>query len=71
MRYLEEGALYFTKPRELNDALEAKFDHVEHADYIKVLGDTMPEVSRKRGGPSVMFGVQGLPEMIALNDTLS
>jgi hypothetical protein len=71
LRCLEEGTLYFAKPRELNDALEAKFDHAEHTDYIKILGDTMSEVSRKRGGPSVMFDVQGLPEMIALNDTVN
>ncbi|PWE40265.1 DUF2971 domain-containing protein [Pseudomonas prosekii] len=71
LRCIEEGTLYFAKPGELNDALEAKFDHAEHAEYIKILGNTMSEISRKRGGPSLAFDVQGLPEIIALNDTVN
>lgn len=67
-RSLVDGTLYFAKPRELNDTLEAEFDHAEHAAYIKVLGDTLSEISQKRGGPSMALDIQGLPEMIASND---
>ncbi|AZC30894.1 DUF2971 domain-containing protein [Pseudomonas chlororaphis] len=63
LRCLEEGTLYFAKPGELNDALEAKFDHVDLTIYNKIVGDTLSEISQKRGGPALAFDNQGLPDL--------
>jgi len=40
---------YFAKPTELNDCLEAKFDHSSAVDYIERMDRSIRSVAEKRG----------------------
>lgn len=52
LRCLVNGTLYFASPNELNDTLEAKFDHAEHDANNAIVGATLSEISQNRGGPA-------------------
>lgn len=63
LRCLVDGALYFAKPSELNDTLEAKFDYAEHDANSEVFCDTLSEISRSRGDPDYSFESSCPPEV--------
>lgn len=63
LRCLAEGTLYFAKPCELNDALEAKYEHAAPEDFSHVMAQTYSEISQQRGGPALEFDQRGMAEM--------
>lgn len=46
---LAEGALYFAKPEQLNDALEAKYDHASLDDFVWVTEQAYRKLNRPGG----------------------
>jgi len=59
LRCLSDGSVYFAKPSEFNDCLEAKFDHSSVADYIECIDRSIRSVSEERsciGGYAVPEG---------------
>ncbi|RTZ39782.1 DUF2971 domain-containing protein [Candidimonas sp. SYP-B2681] len=69
LRCLEEGSLYFARPDSLNDTLEAKFDYAEPEEFQRVFGQTMSEISQRRGGSALFYDPDVLPEMSQANAT--
>lgn len=65
LRCLAEGSLYFAKPCELNDTLEAKYEHAAPEDFSRVMAQTYSEISQQRGGPALEFDLRGMAEMAA------
>ncbi len=63
LRCLAEGSLYFAKPSELNDTLEAKYDHDTPQSFTQVMTQTYSEISQQRGGPALEFDQRGVAEM--------
>ena len=63
LRCLAEGSLYFAKPRELNDTLEAKYEHATPGDFARVMTQTYSEISQPRGGQALAFDQRGTAEM--------
>ena len=63
LRCLAEGSLYFAKPSELNDTLEAKYDHATPEDFARVMTQTYSEISQQRGGQALTFDQRGMAEM--------
>lgn len=63
LRCLAEGTLYFAKPSELNDTLEAKYDHATSEDFTQVMTLTYSEISQQRGGQPLKFDQRGMTEM--------
>ena len=63
LRCLTEGTLYFAKPDELNDTLEAKYDHATSEDFTRVMRQTYSEISQQRGGSALELDQQGMAEM--------
>lgn len=55
LRCLSEGTAYFASPSELNDSLEAKFDIADAAQFARVIGKTLTELSLRRGEPSFSY----------------
>jgi len=49
LRCLSDGSAYFASPSELNDCLEAKFDHSSAADYIACMDRSIRSIARQRG----------------------
>ncbi len=49
LRCLSDGFAYFAKPSELNDCLEAQFDHSSAAAYIERLDRSIKSVAERRG----------------------
>lgn len=49
LRCLSDGLAYFASPLELNDTLEAKFDHSSAADYIASLNRSIRGIAEQRG----------------------
>lgn len=69
LRCLSDGLAYFASPSELNDSLEAKFDHSSAADYIACMDRAIKSVAELRGcagGYSVSDG--GLASFEARNE---
>lgn len=64
LRCLAEGSLYFAKPSELNDTLEAKYDHATPEDFSRVMAQTYSEISQQRAGPVLDFDQYGFAEMV-------
>jgi len=60
---LAEGSLYFAKPSELNDTLEAKYEHATPEEFTRVMAQTYSEISQQRGGPHLAFDPCGMTEM--------
>jgi hypothetical protein len=50
LRCLNDGAAYFASPAELNDCLEAKFDHCNEADYIACMDRAIQGIAQQHGG---------------------
>ena len=67
LRCLAEGTLYFAKPCELNDTLEAKYDNATPEDFSHVLTQAYSEANQRRGGPPLEFGQSGMAEMAKAN----
>ena len=67
LRCLAEGTLYFAKPCELNDTLEAKYEHATPEEFTRVMTQTYSEISQQRGGPALEFDQQGMAEMAKAN----
>lgn len=67
LRCLAESTLYFAKPNELNDILEAKFDHAAHEDFGGIFERTLSEVSLHRGGPALAFDQNYLPDLVVVS----
>ncbi|HCG40176.1 MAG TPA: DUF2971 domain-containing protein [Pseudomonas sp.] len=63
LRCLAEGTLYFAKPCELNDTLEAKYDHATSEDFTRVMTQTYSEISQQRDGQPLEFDERGMAEM--------
>ena len=63
LRCLAEGSLYFAKPSELNDTLEAKYEHATPEDFARVMTQTYSEISQQRGGQALTFDQRGMAEM--------
>lgn len=63
LRCLAEGTLYFARPNELNDTLEAKFDHADPEKFLRVFEHTLSEISQQRGGPTLSYDMETLAEM--------
>ena len=63
LRCLAEGTLYFAAPHELNDTLEAKYDHASPENFTRVMMQTYSGISQRRGGPALEFDQQGMAEM--------
>ncbi|MCG5495684.1 DUF2971 domain-containing protein [Ectothiorhodospira variabilis] len=63
LRCLAEGSLYFAKPSELNDTLEAKYEHATPEDFARVMTQTHGEISQQRGGPALIFEQRDIAEM--------
>lgn len=63
LRCLAEGSLYFAKPSELNDTLEAKYDHATPEDFTRAMMQTYSEISQQRGGQAFAFDQRGMAEM--------
>lgn len=63
LRCLAEGSLYFARPSELNDTLEAKYDHAEPEDFSRVMTQTYSEISQQRGGQALAFDQRGVAEV--------
>lgn len=68
LRCLVDGTLYFAKPSELNDTLEAKFDHADHDARNQVISDTLSEISQSRGGPPFSFVSPCPPDLAGVVD---
>ncbi len=49
LRCLSDGLVYFAKPSEFNDCLEAKFDHSTALDYIERMNRSIRSVAEQRG----------------------
>jgi hypothetical protein len=49
LRCLSDGVAYFASPSELNDCLEAKFDHSSAADYIACMDQSIRSIAEQRG----------------------
>ena len=49
LRCLSDGLAYFASSSELNDCLEAKFDHSSAADYIACMDRSIRGVAQRRG----------------------
>ena len=67
LRCLHEGTLYFAKPGELNDTLEAKYDHATPEDFSQVITQTYSEINQQRGGPAFQLDQQAIAYMSAAN----
>jgi hypothetical protein len=67
VRCLKDGTLYFAKPNELNDILEAKFENASIEDFSHVMTNAYSEVSQKRGGPALEFEQSALSELSIAN----
>lgn len=63
LRCLAEGTLYFAKPSELNDTLEAKYEHATPEDFIRVVTQVYSNISQQRGGQALAFDQRGMAEM--------
>lgn len=63
LRCLTDGTLYFAKPSELNDTLEAKYDHDTPQSFTQVMTQTYSEISQQRSGPALEFDQRGVAEM--------
>lgn len=63
LRCLAEGTLYFAKPSELNDTLEAKYAHATSEDFTQVMTQTYSEISQQRGDQPLKFDQRGMAEM--------
>lgn len=63
LRCLEEGTLYFAKPCELNDTLEAKYERAAPEDFSRVMTQTYSEISQQRGGPALEFDQRDMAVM--------
>lgn len=63
LRCLAEGSLYFAKPSELNDTLEAKYEHATPEELTRVMAQTYSEISQQRGGQALAFDQQSMAEM--------
>lgn len=63
LRCLAEGTLYFAKPSELNDTLEAKYEHATPEDFIRVVTQVYSNISQQRGGQALPFDQRGMAEM--------
>src|SRR5690606_4438953 len=60
LRCLAEGSLYFAKPSELNDTLEATYEHATPEDFARVMTQTYSELRQQRGGQALSFDRRGL-----------
>jgi len=49
LRSLTEGSVYFASPGQLNDCLEAKFDHCGTADYIDRMDQSIAGIAEQIG----------------------
>jgi len=49
LRCLSDGFVYFAKPSEFNDCLEAKFDHSTALDYIERMSRSIRSLAEQRG----------------------
>lgn len=67
LRCLAEGTLYFAKPAELNDTLEAKYDHATPEDFIRVMTQTYDEIRQQRGEAGVQPDPHAIAEMAKIN----
>lgn len=63
LRCLAEGSLYFAKPSELNDTLEAKYDHASPEDFTRVMAEIYSDISQQHGGPLFEINDDGMTEM--------
>lgn len=63
LRCLAEGSLYFAKPSELNDTLEAKYEHATSEDFTRAMMQTYSETSQQRGGQALAFDQRGVAEV--------
>lgn len=63
LRCLAEGSLYFAKPSELNDTLEAKYEHATPEDFTRVMAQTYIEISQQRGGPALELDQRGMADI--------
>jgi hypothetical protein len=63
LRCLADGTVYFAKRSELNDTLEAKYDHATSEDFTQVMTQTYSEISQQRGGQALEFDQRGMAEM--------
>lgn len=71
LRCLSDGLAYFAKPSELNDCLEAKFDHSSMADYVDRMDRSIRSVAEQRGcggGYSVTADDLGAFEAMHMRD---
>ncbi|QJY32172.1 DUF2971 domain-containing protein [Diaphorobacter sp. JS3050] len=64
LRCLAEGSLYFAKPSELNDTLEAKYEHATPEDFTRAMMQTYSEIRQQRGGQALAFDQQSMAEMV-------
>ena len=62
LRCLAEGSLYFAKPSELNDMLEAKYEHATPDDFTRGMMQTYSEIGQQRG-QALEFDQRGIAEM--------
>ena len=62
LRCLVEGSLYFAKPSELNDTLEAKYEHATPKDFTRGMMQTYSEIGQQRG-QALEFDQRGMAEM--------
>lgn len=60
---LEKGRLYFAAPNQLNDTLEAKYDHGLSEDFVKVMTETYSEISEHRGGSALEINQHSMTEI--------
>ncbi len=63
LRCLAEGSLYFAKPCELNDTLEAKYEHATPEDFARAMTQAYSEISQQRGSQGLKFDQRGMAEM--------
>lgn len=63
LRCLAEGSLYFAKPSELNDTLEAKYEHATPEDFARVMTQAYSGISQQRGSQGLKFDQRGMAEM--------
>lgn len=64
-RCLNEGSLYFAKPDELNDMLEAKFDDSTPDEHVVILEHVISRIREERGESPVRFDRTAMPELIS------
>lgn len=67
LRCLAEGTLYFAKPQELNDTLEAKYEHATSEDFTRLMAQTYSEINQQCGGPIFQFSPHAMAEMAKAN----